>query len=283
MPMRRAARSPGVRPAPGDAANDIDALIVGAGPTGLALAARLLEFGASFRIIDRLTDRTRESRALAVQARTLEQLQAIGLGERLAAAGNASTRLRIHFEGGVVGAELGGFRAPDTRFPFILFISQAETEALLGEHLAAHGVVVERGVELTRFHVDDAGVACTLRRADGGTERVRAAYLAGCDGAHSTVRKAAGIAFEGGTYLQDFMLGDVDADGPLEAHTIHSFPGGRGVAMFFPLGAPRAWRVIAMAPGGVPAAPDAATTGELTLGEIQSVVDAATGGRVRLR
>src|SRR5262245_9062949 len=114
--------------------SELDALIVGAGPTGLALATQLQMFGARFRIIDRLIDRTRESRALAVQARTLELLQMLGLGERLVARGNTSTRLRLHIEGRVVAAAtLGDIGAEDTRFPFILFVSQAETEAVLNE------------------------------------------------------------------------------------------------------------------------------------------------------
>jgi 2-polyprenyl-6-methoxyphenol hydroxylase-like FAD-dependent oxidoreductase len=81
-----------------------DALIVGAGPTGLALATQLQTFGARFRIIDRLLDRTRESRALGVQARTLELLQTLGLGERLVARGNTSTRLKLHLEGRPIAA-----------------------------------------------------------------------------------------------------------------------------------------------------------------------------------
>jgi 2-polyprenyl-6-methoxyphenol hydroxylase-like FAD-dependent oxidoreductase len=98
--------------------SELDALIVGAGPTGLVLATQLQCFGTRFRIIDRLRDRTRESRALAVQARTLELLQMLGLGERLVARGNRSTRLKWHLEGRAVAAvTLGDFSAVDTRFP----------------------------------------------------------------------------------------------------------------------------------------------------------------------
>src|SRR5688572_31082499 len=122
----------------------LDALIVGAGPTGLALATQLRIFGARFRIIDRLLDRTRESRALGVQARTLELLQLLGIGEQLVARGNTSTRLKLHVEGRAVAAvTLGDIGAMDTRFPFILFVSQAETEAVLNDYLSASGVMVE--------------------------------------------------------------------------------------------------------------------------------------------
>src|SRR5215207_215058 len=136
---------------PPDATDDavLDALIVGAGPTGLALAAQLHAFGARFRLIDRLEDRGRESRALGVQARTLELLQTLGLGEALVARGSTSTRLVLHLDGGrAAEVELGDIGATDTRFPYILFVSQAETEALLVDHLRAAGAAVERGVEL---------------------------------------------------------------------------------------------------------------------------------------
>ena len=268
-------------------------LIVGAGPTGLALAAQLLSFGTRFRIVDRALDRAHESRALAVQARTLELLQSVGLADALVARGNPSTRLILHFEGGrTAEMALGGFAAADTRFPFILFVSQAETEALLGSHLTSHGVTIERGVELTELSADSEGVDVRLRHGNGQEERLRAEYLVGCDGAHSTVRKRAGISFEGDAYLQDFMLGDVEADASdpmLTPGSLHSFGGRRETAMFFPLRNPRTWRVIAVS-GGLaspsatrPVASDEPLTGELTLPELQAVVDGATGGGVQLR
>lgn len=257
-------------------------LIVGAGPTGLALAAQLQAFGIDFRIIDRLADRGRESRALAVQARTLEVLQSVGIGQELAAAGRTSTRLMLHLDDRVAEVVLGGFGAADTRFPYILFVSQAETERILVSHLEAGGTRIERGVELAAFEVEDRAVICTLRDLDGGLETVETAYLVGCDGAHSKVRKDAGIPFEGAPYVQDFLLGDVEADGPLERGALHSFAGGRGVTMFFPLGSPSTWRIIAMAPDS-DQPPSAAETSFLQLAELQAVVDGATGSTIRLR
>jgi 2-polyprenyl-6-methoxyphenol hydroxylase-like FAD-dependent oxidoreductase len=266
--------------------SDLDVLIVGAGPTGLALAIQLQAFGARFRIIDRLHDRTHESRALGVQARTLELLQMFGLGETLVARGNTSTRLKLHLEGRTVAtATLGDIGAVDTRFPFILFVSQAETEAVLINHLVASGCVIERGIELVAFDLASDGVECTLRQDDGHSERVRPRFLVGCDGAHSAVRKGSGISFEGGSYPQDFALGDVEADGPLEPNAVNSFAGGGGLAMFFPLGRPTTWRVIAMAAdrqAQSPAPSSAGTIGDLSLSEVQALVDPPTGGAVRL-
>ncbi|HET7459077.1 MAG TPA: FAD-dependent monooxygenase, partial [Gemmatimonadaceae bacterium] len=270
---------------PADA--DLDVLIVGAGPTGLALAAELRAFGTRFRIVDRLADRTRESRALAVQARSLELLDTLGLGDALVARGRNTATVVLHLDGRrVAELALGEIGANDTRFPFVLFVSQAETEALLAEHLAAGGVTVERGVALTSVATGADDVRCVLRHADGREEQVRARYLVGCDGAHSTVRAAAGISFEGDAYPQSFVLGDVEADGPLVAGAVNSF-GGRGVAMFFPLGRPATWRVIAMAAADVDGATRAGvageTRGDLTLVELQSIVNEPTGGAVRVR
>jgi 2-polyprenyl-6-methoxyphenol hydroxylase-like FAD-dependent oxidoreductase len=167
-------------------------------------------------------------------------------------------------------------------------VSQAETERVLEEHLSGCGVVVERGVELARFHGSERYVECELRHEGRREERVRASYLIGCDGAHSTVRKGAAFSFRGGSYPEDFMLGDVEADGPLELGAVNSFVGGGGVAMFFPLGAPTTWRVIAMR-GHDPrlsrgdSAADDAPVGPLTLGELQAVVAAPTADSIVVR
>src|SRR6266704_2605036 len=179
----------------------LDVLVVGAGPTGLTLTAQLQAVGATCRIVDRQLDRTHESRALAVQPRTLEILRGLGVAQELVARGNDAVRVELHAGGRVVPVRLFGLGLDDTSFPFLLFVSQAETEAVLNDHLAARGVPVERGVELVAFQADQNGVTCTLRCADGQTEQARARYLVGCDGA--------GIPFVGGAYPQTFTLADL--------------------------------------------------------------------------
>ena len=126
-----------------ESSQDFDVLVVGAGPTGLTLAAQLTRFGVRFRIIDKQVDRFRESRALGVQARSLEVLQMLGLGEELVRRGSSTARLMLHVdrrEPPII--DLGNVGRADTRFPFILFVSQAETEGVLAGYLASHGVTI---------------------------------------------------------------------------------------------------------------------------------------------
>jgi 2-polyprenyl-6-methoxyphenol hydroxylase-like FAD-dependent oxidoreductase len=255
----------------------LDVLVVGAGPTGLTLAAQLQAFGATVRIVDRQLDRVHESRALAVQPRTLEVLRGLGVTEELIARGNDAVWVQLHAGGRVVRVRLFGLGLDDTAYPFLLFVSQAETERVLGDHLATGGVQVERGVELIGFHAGPDAVTCTLAHRDGRIEEVRTRYLVGCDGAHSTVRRGAKIPFQGGAYPQTFALADLEADG-LDADAAHAFLGQVGILLCFPLSWPASWRLLAMHPSlqgrQAPAQP--------TLEELQALTDVMTGGGVRL-
>jgi 2-polyprenyl-6-methoxyphenol hydroxylase-like FAD-dependent oxidoreductase len=261
----------------------LDALIIGAGPTGLTLAAQLHALGVSARIVDRQQDRAHESRALAIQPRTLEVLRGLGISQTLVERGNPAVQLRLHLRRRVVGLRLFDVGVDDTAYPFLLFLSQSETEAALTEHLAARGVRVERGVELVAFAPADRGITCTLRHAGGRVESVHARYLVGCDGARSTVREGAGIAFRGGAYPQTFVLGDLEVDGGLEPGAAHAFLGAPGVLLFFPLGRPATWRLVGLRPGAADAGEREQGQGRLSLDELQAITDAFTGGALRLR
>jgi 2-polyprenyl-6-methoxyphenol hydroxylase-like FAD-dependent oxidoreductase len=259
-----------------------DVLVVGAGPTGLTLAAQLHALGAAVRIVDRQLDRVHESRALAVQPRTLEVLRGLGIAQTLVERGNDASELRLHAGKRVVAVRLFDVGLEDTAYPFLLFISQAETEAVLIEHLAEQAIQVERGVELLEFLSDEEGVRCTLRHGDERTERLHARYLAGCDGAHSSVRRGAGIPFEGGAYPQTFVLGDLEVDGDLDRNVAHAFLGEGGMLFFFPLARPATWRMLGMRPPGGANDSELERT-EPSLDELQAIADAFTGGRLRLR
>jgi 2-polyprenyl-6-methoxyphenol hydroxylase-like FAD-dependent oxidoreductase len=156
-----------------------DVLVVGAGPTGLTLAAQLLSFGASFRIVDRQLDRVHESRALAVQPRTLEVLTGLGVADAMVERGNSAVRLQMHTGARTTEVPLFDIGLDDTAYPFLLFLSQAETEAILAGHLAQRGATVERGVELVDLRQEPDCVACTLRQHSGQTEDVTARYVVG--------------------------------------------------------------------------------------------------------
>jgi 2-polyprenyl-6-methoxyphenol hydroxylase-like FAD-dependent oxidoreductase len=253
----------------------LDVLIVGAGPTGLALAAQLRAYGTSFRLVDRSLDRVQESRALAVQPRTLEALAGFGVTDELIDRGNPAMQLRMHLPKRVIRISLFDIGLNDTAYPFLLFLSQAETESVLGRHLAARDVIVERGTELVRLELKDSYVVCRLRSDGGGEEVVEARYVVGCDGAHSAVRAQAGIGFEGYAYPQTFLLADLEVDG-LEPGAVHTFMTGSGMLFFFPLGSPATWRMLAMRPPG-------ASDTDVKLGLLQRITDEYTTERLVLR
>jgi 2-polyprenyl-6-methoxyphenol hydroxylase-like FAD-dependent oxidoreductase len=257
--------------------DEVDVLVVGAGPTGLALAAQLAAFGASCRIVDRGADRVHESRALAVQPRTLEVLAGLGVADTMVERGNPNVRLALHAGGRTVTMPMFDLGLEDTAYPFLLFLSQAETEAILDDHLARHGVTVERGHELVDLQERPGCVVCTL--ADrGDRETVTARWVVGCDGARSTVRALAGIDFTGAAYPQTFLLADLDATG-LDPGCAHAYVARHGLMFFFPLVHPAPWRLLAMEPSGG----DAGRAGDPPGIELlQRLVDDATNGKVRL-
>jgi 2-polyprenyl-6-methoxyphenol hydroxylase-like FAD-dependent oxidoreductase len=252
-----------------------DVLVVGAGPTGLALAAVAHAHGASVRVIDRNPSAVHESRALVLQPRTLELLAGLGLRDELLSKGRRTVRLVLHSGPRCVAVPVFDVGIEDTPYPFLLFISQAETEAALTAHLTHRGVTIERGTELLALDQQDARVTCQLKTA-GGAETVEAAYAVGCDGAASTVRRLLGIGFTGGRYPQRFALADVHVDGDLPPDRIHAFLSRRGIMFLFPLGQPAPWRVIGMLPSDQP-------DEDLTLPAVQAIVDEFAGGGLRLR
>ncbi|MER7479205.1 FAD-dependent monooxygenase [Streptomyces sp. NPDC126510] len=229
----------------------LDVLVVGAGPTGLALATQLRACETPFRIVDRSLDRAKESRAPAIQPRTLEMLSAFGVADDLVDRGNAAVGLHLHLPRRVLRVPVFDVGCDDTPYPFLLFLPQSETEATLTAHLDARDVTVERGTELLSAEPEGEYVTCRLRHRDGTEETVPARYVVGCDGAHSTVRSQAGIGFEGYAYPQTFLLADLEADG-LAPGAAHTYMTAAGLLFFFPLGTPATWRMIAMHPQDAP-------------------------------
>jgi 2-polyprenyl-6-methoxyphenol hydroxylase-like FAD-dependent oxidoreductase len=198
-----------------EAAAPVDVLIAGAGPTGLVLALWLTRQGVRVHILDKAPGPGTTSRALAVQARTLELYRQLDLTDSLLELGHQVPGInlwvrgeqRAHVPFATVGAGL-------TRYPYLEIFPQDQHERLLLERLGAAGVKVERNTELVTFTQDGQGIRAQLRRADGASESCEAAYLAGCDGARSRVREVLGAGFPGGTYRQVFYVADIEASGP---------------------------------------------------------------------
>jgi 2-polyprenyl-6-methoxyphenol hydroxylase-like FAD-dependent oxidoreductase len=213
-----------------------DILIVGAGPTGLVLALWLTRLGIRARIVDKTAEPGTTSRALAVQARTLELYRQVGLADAVVTRGRKMTTINLWKTGNhvahVVFGDMGADLSP---FPYALIYPQDEHERLLIDQLAEAGVQVERQTELVACEETADGVRARLRRADGVTSACEAAYLAGCDGAHSAVRKGLAIGFPGGTYNHLFYVADVDARGAVMNGELHGALDTTDFLIVFPL------------------------------------------------
>src|SRR3569623_1122609 len=197
-------------------------LIVGAGPTGLVLALWLTRSGVAVRIINKASEPGTTSRALAVQARTLEFYQQLDLARAVVDAGVKVAAVNLWVKGTrAVRAPLTDIGRGLSPFPFPLIYPQDAHEKLLIEYLAKLGVQVARQTELLRFEQNATGVSVVLGRTDGSEERCDADYLAGCDGARSKVREGLNIGFPGGTYEHMFYVADAQAGGPIADHELH--------------------------------------------------------------
>ena len=188
-----------------------DVLIVGAGPVGLMLACELARYGVGVRLIDRAPQATQTSKALVVWSRTLELMDRMGCTEAFLAAGLRARGATLRGGGRVLGGP--DFSDIDSPYAFGLMIPQSDTERLLAEHLRGFGVAVEREVELTVFSQTPDGVEARLSHADGRKERAAAAFLIGCDGAHSVVRHGLGLPFRGTAQGDEWLLADIGLDG----------------------------------------------------------------------
>jgi 2-polyprenyl-6-methoxyphenol hydroxylase-like FAD-dependent oxidoreductase len=225
--------------------HDTDVLIVGAGPTGLVLALWLTRMGTRVRIIDKTAEAGTTSRALAVQARTLEFYRQMGMAEAVVAAGRRVTAVNMWVRGRrVTHAVFGEMGVGLSPFPYVVIFPQDEHERFLIERLSEAGVQVERQTELLRFEETAEGVVGHLRRADGTEEASTAAYIAGCDGARSTMREALGIGFPGGTYEHMFYVADVEASGATMNGELHVALDRTDFLVVFPLKGERRARLI---------------------------------------
>jgi len=226
-------------------------LIVGAGPTGLLLACQLALRSVPFRIIDKADDHTTQSRALVVQARSLEIFEQMGIaqeaierGERARAVGLIVNGRRVfELPVGTVGERL-------TAYPFLLMLEQSNTEAMLAALLDRLGHAVERKTELLGLADGTDGVTATVRHGNGSEEVIKADWLVGADGAHSIVRQSLGIPFSGKTYEQSLFVLDCEVLPRLPRDVMYVVMSDQAFTGFFPLTNGRS-RVLGTVPPGL--------------------------------
>ncbi|WEH38703.1 FAD-dependent monooxygenase [Streptomyces sp. AM 2-1-1] len=234
-------------------------VVVGAGPTGLALACGLSMAGVSVRVIDRAERPSTTSRALGLQPRGSEVLDRLGAFDGLPERSIRVAEFVTHVKGKCLVRLKVGAHAKLTSHP-VLVNSQAAVEARLRCRLSELGVEVEWRQELTGAVQDADGVTLHL---NGGTVRTR--WLVGCDGAHSRVRKLAGIEFAGALVADGFLLADVRASLPLPRDVVSAWLHDGGMFGVFPLPGRDVWRLVASAGSESAASPTARTVWEQAL------------------
>ena len=199
-----------------------DVLIVGAGPTGLVLALWLTRLGLKPRLVDKTAEPGTTSRALAVHARTLELYRQLDLAQVILERGHKVPAVRLWVKGEPrARIDFEEIASDLTPYSFLQIFPQDEHERLLIARLEELGVSVERRTELIGYRDEGDRVVAHLRLPDGRDETWEAAYIAGCDGAHSIVRQTMGMGFPGGTYRQLFYVADVQASGPALDGELH--------------------------------------------------------------
>ncbi|MGV8919677.1 MAG: FAD-dependent monooxygenase [Pseudomonas sp.] len=227
--------------------NTTDILIAGAGPTGLMLALRLARSGIPFRIIEHNSGPGQASRAMVVQARTLEFYQQLGLAESLIERGIRIDSIHYSEEAKDIASLNWGDAGRDiTPYPFVLSFPQDDHEHFLVEQLSALGIEVEWGVSLQSFEQHKDYVEATLLR-NGVEELCTARYLCGCEGARSVVRKQLNLKFPGGTYNQLFYVADVAVDGPPKTN-VYLHAGKHNLVLMAPVRSSGMQRLIGVVP-----------------------------------
>ena len=228
---------------------DIDVLVVGAGPTGLMLACQLARRSLRVLIIDRHRGPSLQTRALGVQARTLEIYAKLAIAERALDLGKRGTGANIWAEQRhMARVPLGDAGKDLTPYPFILILGQDDNERIMGEKLRELGQSVAWNTELVGLTQEGDRVTATLKLPDATTRTITAAWVAGCDGAHSAVRELNGITFPGAPYEHVFFVADVEASGNMIADEVNVYLFRAGFHLLFPMRGKDHWRVVGILP-----------------------------------
>jgi 2-polyprenyl-6-methoxyphenol hydroxylase-like FAD-dependent oxidoreductase len=264
------------------ARTETDVLIVGAGPTGLALACQLRQLGIALRLIDKNPHASTTSKALGLQYRVSEVLACMGIADRFLARGHSwqfgvSFHLRgrqvLHLRMDALGRHIG----KDAFVPRLIVIPQSETEAILADVLRERSGRVERSTTFLDFTQDADRVVSRLQLPDGGEEVVASKYLVSCEGAHSVIRKQGGFTFIGKTYPMRFIMADVDLDWAAARDTVHVWFHPDGMFTTIPMRGERQWRLFVEAGATDHQDAGAAPPTEVTLDLMQRLLAERTG------
>ncbi|RCH54534.1 hypothetical protein DJ568_11980 [Mucilaginibacter hurinus] len=253
----------------------VKVLVVGAGPSGLMMAAQLLRNGVMPIVIDSRNGPTDQSKALAVQARTLEIYRQMGIADRAIKDGKIAAGVSLNFEGSTKAkADFSDISTDQTAFPYILLFQQSKNERLLLDYLTQNTCPVYWATTLISLKQSDDTVSLGLEHNDT-QYTITADWVIGADGAHSTVRRLANINFNGDTYPNKFYLADVELGNEIGDNAqIHI--AGKDLAALFPLPEKNNFRVI----GNVPHT--GTNEEELQLGDILSHLDRTMGWPVNI-
>lgn len=261
-----------------DPLHETDVLVVGAGPTGLMLANQLARFGLKPMIIDRHSGPAQQSRAMAVQARTMEIYAKLGVIDEALARGaiaaganmwaNGRWTARVPF--GAIGANL----SPN---PYVLMLGQDENEHILGAALRRHGIDVAWNTELVALDQTAEHVVATIRQPDGSLRKVGAKWVGGCDGSRSPVREMNGIGFPGAPYEHTFFVADTEATGSMKPGELNIYLWRDGFHLFFPMKGRDRWRAIGIVPKPL------RTRDDLTFDELIPFIQREAGANLTFR
>jgi 2-polyprenyl-6-methoxyphenol hydroxylase-like FAD-dependent oxidoreductase len=222
-------------------------LIVGAGPSGLMMAAQLLRYGIQPVIIDHKQGPTSHSKALAVQARSLEIYRQMGLIKAIIKGGKQAAGVVFNQEGKEVASmSLANVGDGQTAFPFVQMYQQSKNERLLLDYLTLNCCPVYWNTSLISLSQDAERVTVQIQSGDE-TQTITCNWLVGADGAHSLVRKQSQIPFNGDTYQHQFYLADVKINNPL-GDNVNLFLSKKGFAGFFPMPEKQCYRIVGNLP-----------------------------------
>lgn len=228
-----------------------EVIIVGAGPTGLALASQLTRYGVDFIIIDQKEGVTPYSKALGVHARTMEIYEQIDLAQPAISQGTIAGKVRLLERGEVLGElDLSNVGEGLSAYPYLLVFEQSQNEKLMYNWLQQNRREVEWLTELEGFSQDAQGVTAVVKTSNGQTQTIQGRYLVGCDGPRSIVRHTLGLSFEGSTVERLFYVADVNIDWNFTHDALTACIAAHSLVAFFPMPGEKRWRIVGSFPEG---------------------------------